>query len=98
MVRLVKHGLEKFGFESIENNDKSLSESQLDHEMVDRFVEMVVRVVLECRHGKGYCVVREIDDELVEEVEAIHVGKRMMVLDIDVEEGRFEGDEDGGEV
>ncbi|GJU73305.1 hypothetical protein Tco_1264710 [Tanacetum coccineum] len=80
MVRLVKHGLEKFGFESIDNNDKSLSESQLDHEMVDRFVEVVVKVVLECRHGKGYCVVKEIDDELVEEVEVIHVGKRMMVL------------------
>ncbi|GJR97484.1 hypothetical protein Tco_0269658 [Tanacetum coccineum] len=63
MVRLVKHSLEKFRFESINNNDKSLSESQLDHEMVDRFVEVVVEVVLECRHGKGYCVVKEIDDE-----------------------------------
>ncbi|GKD54273.1 hypothetical protein Tco_1287660, partial [Tanacetum coccineum] len=77
---------------SIGNNDKSLSESQLDHEMVDRFVEVVVKVVLECRK-----VVREIDDELVEEVDVIHVGRRVM-QDIDVEEGRFEGDEDGGEV
>ncbi|GJR74775.1 hypothetical protein Tco_0087140 [Tanacetum coccineum] len=74
---------------SIGNNDKSLSESQLDHEMVDRFVEVVVKVVLECRH-----VVREIDDELMEEVEL----GWWFEQDIDVEEERFEGDEDGGEV
>ncbi|GJZ86822.1 hypothetical protein Tco_0658432 [Tanacetum coccineum] len=59
MVRLVKHGLEEFGFEIIGDNDKSLSESQLDHEMVDRFVVVVVKVVLECRHWKGYCVYQE---------------------------------------
>ncbi|GKC13868.1 hypothetical protein Tco_1010650 [Tanacetum coccineum] len=94
MVRLVKHGLEEFGFES---------ESQLDHEMVDRFFVVVVKVVLECRHWKGYYVyqewlrfcevslsshlfegcrkvVRWIDDEFVEEVEVIHFGKKMMVF------------------
>ncbi|GKB75525.1 hypothetical protein Tco_0942420 [Tanacetum coccineum] len=78
---------------SIDNNDKSLSESQLHHEMVDRFVEVVVKVMLECRHGNGK-VAREIDDELVEEVEL----GWWFEQDIDVEEGRFEGDEDGGEV
>ncbi|GJW99880.1 hypothetical protein Tco_0183794 [Tanacetum coccineum] len=96
MVRLVKHGLEKFGFESIGNNDKSLSESQLDHEMVDRFFEVVLKVVLECRHGKGYCVVREINDELVEEVEKSWDGGLSKTLMF--EEGRFEGDEDGSKV
>ncbi|GJZ37348.1 hypothetical protein Tco_0583539 [Tanacetum coccineum] len=91
MARLVNYSLEKFGFESIGTNDKSLSESQLDHEMVDRFVEVVVNVVVEYRHWK---VVREIDDELVEEVEL----GWWFEQDIDVKEGRFEGDEDGGKV
>ncbi|GJU50589.1 hypothetical protein Tco_1220144 [Tanacetum coccineum] len=86
MVRLVKHSLEKFKFESIENNDKSLSESQLNHEMVDRFIEVVVK---DCKK-----VVKEIDDELVEEVEL----GWWFEQDIDVEDGRFEGDKDGGEV
>ncbi|GKE41794.1 hypothetical protein Tco_1469078 [Tanacetum coccineum] len=117
MVRLVKHGLEKFGFESIGNNDKSLSESQLDHEMVDRFVEVVVKVVLECRHGKGYCVCQECggdsclkeDDGFGLDVLRFHTCLTDILgfleklgwwfeQDIDVEEGRFEGDEDGGEV
>ncbi|GKB95493.1 hypothetical protein Tco_0981630 [Tanacetum coccineum] len=87
MVRLVKHGLEECGFESIGCNDKSLSENQLDHEMVDRFVEVVVKAVLEK-------VVREIDDELVEEVEL----EWWFEQDIDVEEKKVEEDEDGGEV
>ncbi|GKD71513.1 hypothetical protein Tco_1325603 [Tanacetum coccineum] len=51
MVRLVKHGMEEFRFES---------ERQLDHEMVDRFfMVVVVKVVLERRHWKGYYVYQE---------------------------------------
>ncbi|GKC21209.1 hypothetical protein Tco_1023359 [Tanacetum coccineum] len=117
MVRLVKHGLEKFGFKSIDNNDKSLSESQLDHEMVDRFVEVVVKVVLECRHGTGYCVCQECggdscwkeDDGFGLDVLRFHTCLTDFLgfletlgwwfeQDIDIEKGRFEGDEDGGEV
>ncbi|GJU65738.1 hypothetical protein Tco_1247573 [Tanacetum coccineum] len=104
MARLVKHGLEKFGFESIGNNDKRLSESQLDNEMVDRFVEVVVKVVLECRHGKGYSVRQEWLDVLHFHTCLTDILGFLEKLgwwfeqDIDIEEGRFEGDEDGGEV
>ncbi|GKE45130.1 hypothetical protein Tco_1472414 [Tanacetum coccineum] len=84
MVRLVKHGLKDYGFESISNNDKILSESQLNHEMVDRFV-----VVVGCKK-----VVRRFEDGYVDGMEL----ELWFEQDIDVEEGRFEGDEDGGEV
>nr|GEX24767.1 hypothetical protein [Tanacetum cinerariifolium] len=35
------------------NNDKSLSEIQLDHEKEDELVVVVVKVVCECRHWMG---------------------------------------------
>ncbi|GJS87380.1 hypothetical protein Tco_0770016 [Tanacetum coccineum] len=43
MVRLVKHDLKECGFEQTCNNDKSLSEIQLEHEKEDRFVVVVVK-------------------------------------------------------
>ncbi|GKC75395.1 hypothetical protein Tco_1126169 [Tanacetum coccineum] len=71
IAELLRSGID---FKSIDNNEKSLSEIQLDHEMVGRFVVVVVKVVLECRK-----MMKEMDDEFVREVEVIHFGKRMMV-------------------
>ncbi|GKD18657.1 hypothetical protein Tco_1207815 [Tanacetum coccineum] len=73
---------------SIGNNDKSLSESQLDHEMVDRFVEVVVKVVLNVGIGRVIMMCGCFLEKL----------ELLFEQDIDVEEGRFEGDEDGGKV
>nr|GEV48715.1 hypothetical protein [Tanacetum cinerariifolium] len=75
--------------ESIDNNYKSLSEIELDHEIVDRFVVVVVKVG--CRKMIG-----EIDDGLVGEVEKLGW---WFEQDIDDEGGRMkdEDDEDGGE-
>ncbi|GJX35529.1 hypothetical protein Tco_0247086 [Tanacetum coccineum] len=65
-MRLVTHDLEECEFENICNNDKSLSEIQLEHEKEDELVMMVVKVVheLDCR-----MVVKEIEDGLLEEME-----------------------------
>ncbi|GKE87165.1 hypothetical protein Tco_1564640 [Tanacetum coccineum] len=46
-MRLVKHGLEECKFENTCNNDKSLSEIQLEHEKEDELVVVVVKVVIE---------------------------------------------------
>ncbi|GJV84231.1 hypothetical protein Tco_1524129 [Tanacetum coccineum] len=69
---------------------ESSSENQLDHEMVDRFVVVVVKAVLECRHWKSYCVYQEWWRccEL----------EWWFEQDIDVEEKKVEEDENGGEV
>ncbi|GJY33549.1 hypothetical protein Tco_0418018 [Tanacetum coccineum] len=100
------------------NNDKNLSEIQLEHEKEDEFVVVVVKVVHECRHCMDLCVnqewwrccgvgwsfdllrdymmvVKEIVGRLLEEEEKM---KWWFEQDIDKEEARFEGDEDGGEV
>ncbi|GKA45175.1 hypothetical protein Tco_0737971 [Tanacetum coccineum] len=58
-MRLVKHGLEECEFENTCNNDKSLSEIQLEHEKEDELVVVVVKVM----------VVKEIEDGLLEEIE-----------------------------
>ncbi|GJU50957.1 hypothetical protein Tco_1220512 [Tanacetum coccineum] len=65
-MRLVKHGLEECEFENTCNNDKNLSEIQLEHEREDELVVVVVKVVheLDCR-----MVVKEIEDGLLEEIE-----------------------------
>nr|GEV66272.1 ribonuclease H-like domain-containing protein [Tanacetum cinerariifolium] len=65
-VRLVKHGLEECEFERIYNNDKSLSESQLEHEREDELVMVIVKVVHELDYRM---VVKEIEDVLLEEME-----------------------------
>ncbi|GJS31722.1 hypothetical protein Tco_0492342 [Tanacetum coccineum] len=59
-MRLVKHGLEECEFENTCNNDKSLSEIQLEHEKEDELVVVVVKVM----------VVKEIEDGILEEIEA----------------------------
>ncbi|GJW04214.1 hypothetical protein Tco_1563070 [Tanacetum coccineum] len=64
-------------------NEKSLSESQLNHEMVDRFVVVVVKVVLMCKHWRK--VVRRFEDGHVEEMEL----EWWFEQDIDVEERRL---------
>ncbi|GJS15899.1 hypothetical protein Tco_0410371 [Tanacetum coccineum] len=53
------------------NNDKNLSEIQLEHEKEDELVVVVVKVVHECRHLIVDCmmVVKEIEDGLLEEIE-----------------------------
>ncbi|GJY64347.1 hypothetical protein Tco_0465807, partial [Tanacetum coccineum] len=63
--RLVTHGLEGYEFEKTCNNDKNLSEVQLEHEKEDELVAVVVKVV----HELDYMVaVKEIENELLEEV------------------------------
>nr|GEW00414.1 hypothetical protein [Tanacetum cinerariifolium] len=70
------------------NNDKKLSEIQLEHENEDELVAVVVKVVheLDCM-----MVVKEIENGLLEEVEKL---ERWFEQDID-DEG--EEDEGGGE-
>nr|GEV11318.1 retrovirus-related Pol polyprotein from transposon TNT 1-94 [Tanacetum cinerariifolium] len=72
-MRLVTHGLEGYEFENTCNNDKNLSEIQLEHEKEDELVKVVVKVVheLDCM-----MVVKEIEDRLLEEMEASHFGKK----------------------
>nr|GEX58350.1 hypothetical protein [Tanacetum cinerariifolium] len=43
-MRLVTHGLEGYEFENTCNNDKNLSEIQLEHKKEDRLVTVVVKV------------------------------------------------------
>ncbi|GJS73671.1 hypothetical protein Tco_0706512 [Tanacetum coccineum] len=59
--------------QNICNNDKSLSEIQLEHEKEDELVVVVVKVVheLDCM-----MVVKEIEDELLEEMEVSLFGKK----------------------
>ncbi|GJR63121.1 hypothetical protein Tco_1505283 [Tanacetum coccineum] len=59
-MRLVTHGLEGYEFENTCNNDKNLSEIQLEHEKEDELVAVVVKVVHACRHwigsgGESFC-------------------------------------------
>ncbi|GJV85773.1 hypothetical protein Tco_1525671 [Tanacetum coccineum] len=65
-MRLVPHDLEEYKFENICNNDKSLSEIQLEHEKEDELVMVVVKVVHELDYRM---VVKEIEDGLLEEIE-----------------------------
>nr|GEV81411.1 hypothetical protein [Tanacetum cinerariifolium] len=54
------------------NNDKNLSEIQLEHEKEDKLVAMVVKVVHECKHWmeKLECwFQQDIDDERGEDKE-----------------------------
>ncbi|GJT25176.1 hypothetical protein Tco_0895113, partial [Tanacetum coccineum] len=55
------------------NNDKNLSENQLEHEKEDELVAVVGKVVHECRHWivDYMMVVKEIENELLEEVEKL---------------------------
>ncbi|GJU00511.1 hypothetical protein Tco_1110849 [Tanacetum coccineum] len=64
-MRLVTHGLEECEFANTCNNDKNLSEIELEHEKEDELVVVVVKVVheLDCR-----MVVKEIKDRLLEEM------------------------------
>ncbi|GKC89028.1 hypothetical protein Tco_1149677 [Tanacetum coccineum] len=89
MVRLVKHGLKECGFES---------ESQLDHEIVDRFVVVVVKVVLVVGIGRIGDVMK-VDDDFGMDVflfqtcltDILGFLEKLELLfeqDIDVEEGR----------
>nr|GEV72274.1 Gag protease polyprotein [Tanacetum cinerariifolium] len=90
-MRLVTHGLEGYGFENTCNNDKNLSKIQLEHEKKDELVAVVMKVVheLDCM-----MVVKEIENELLEEVEKL---EWWFEQDIDDEEEEDEEDEDGGE-
>ncbi|GKB44955.1 CNGC15b-like protein [Tanacetum coccineum] len=67
------------------NNDKSLSEIQLGHEMEDKLVVVAVKVVHELDYRM---VVREIEDVLLEDMEQ----------DIDDDEKEDKEDEDGSKV
>ncbi|GJW61800.1 hypothetical protein Tco_0111135 [Tanacetum coccineum] len=74
------------------NNDKNLSEIQLEHEKEDELVAVVVKVVheLDCM-----MVVKEIENGLLEEVDVslLEVG---MVFEQDIDDEGEENEEDGG--
>ncbi|GJV36348.1 retrovirus-related pol polyprotein from transposon TNT 1-94 [Tanacetum coccineum] len=79
------------------NNDKNLSEIQLEHEKEDELVAVVVKVVHECRHWIVGCmmVVKEIENGLLEEVEKL---EWWFEQDIDDEGEEDEKGKGGGEV
>ncbi|GJX08961.1 hypothetical protein Tco_0198820 [Tanacetum coccineum] len=66
-MRLVTHDLEGCEFENTYNNNKSLSEIQLEHEKEDELVVVVVKV--------------EIEDGILEEMEVSLFGKKVMILE-----------------
>ncbi|GKC37625.1 hypothetical protein Tco_1050009 [Tanacetum coccineum] len=86
--RLVTHGLEGFEFKKIYNNDKNLSEIQLEHEKEDELVAVVVKVVHELN---CMMVVKEIENRLLEEVEKLE-----WWLEQDIDDEGEEDEEDGG--
>nr|GEV36065.1 hypothetical protein [Tanacetum cinerariifolium] len=95
MSGLVTYDLEGQEFEKTCNNDKSLSEIQLEHEKEDEFVVMVMKVVDECRDCM--MVVKNIVNRLLEKVEVILFGKKFEQY-IDDEEEEDEEGEGGSEV
>ncbi|GJS36159.1 reverse transcriptase domain-containing protein [Tanacetum coccineum] len=78
-VTLDDEGEVTIGFKNIGNNDKNLSENQLEHEREDELVVMVVKVVHELDYRM---VVKENKDVLLEEMEVSHFEKKQ---DIDGE-------------
>nr|GEU84858.1 hypothetical protein [Tanacetum cinerariifolium] len=90
-MRLVTHGLEGYKFKNTCNNDKNLSEIQLEHEKDNELVAVVVKVV----HEYGMMVVKEIENGLLEEVEKLEWWFKQ---DIDDEGEEDEENEGGGEV
>ncbi|GJW53191.1 hypothetical protein Tco_0097276 [Tanacetum coccineum] len=52
-MRLVTHGLEGYEFENTYNNEKNISEIQLEHGKEDELVAVVVKVIHKCRHWMG---------------------------------------------
>nr|GEV36064.1 RNA-directed DNA polymerase, eukaryota [Tanacetum cinerariifolium] len=89
MSGLVTCDLEGQEFEKSCNNDKILSEIQLEHEKDDEFVMVVMKVMDKCRDCM--MVVKKIVNSLLKEVEVSLFGKKFE-QDIDDEE---EGDEEG---
>nr|GEW64171.1 putative ribonuclease H-like domain-containing protein [Tanacetum cinerariifolium] len=88
------------------NNDKNLSEVQLEHEKEDKFMVVVVKETLGGRGGESFW---ERGDDFGEDVLRFHTCLTDILgfleklewwfeQDIDKEEERFEEDEDGGEV
>nr|GEX28164.1 hypothetical protein [Tanacetum cinerariifolium] len=77
--RLLTYGLEGYEFEKTCNNDKNLSEIQLEHDKEDELVAVVVKVVHELN---CMMVVKEIKNELLEEVDKMEL---WFEQDIDVE-------------
>nr|GEW70468.1 hypothetical protein [Tanacetum cinerariifolium] len=75
------------------NNDKNLSEIQLEHEKKDELVAVVVKVVHELNY---MMVVKEIENELLEEVEVSHFGKKKLEwwLEQDMDDERERDEED----
>nr|GEY86025.1 integrase, catalytic region, zinc finger, CCHC-type, peptidase aspartic, catalytic [Tanacetum cinerariifolium] len=65
-MRLVTLGLEECEFKNTCNNDKNLSEIQLEHKREDELVVVVVKVVHELDYRM---VVKEIKDEFLKEIE-----------------------------
>ncbi|GJW62260.1 hypothetical protein Tco_0111595 [Tanacetum coccineum] len=81
-MRLVTHSLEGCEFENTCNNDKNLSEIQLEHEKEDELVAVVVKV--------------EIENELLEEVEKFRWWFEQDIDDERKEIEEDEEDEDSG--
>ncbi|GJX04342.1 hypothetical protein Tco_0190258, partial [Tanacetum coccineum] len=72
------------GFKNTCNNDKTLSEIQLEHEREDELVIVVVRVVHELDYRM---VVKEIEDGLLEEIERSLNGGLSKTLMVKNEDG-----------
>nr|GFA38539.1 hypothetical protein [Tanacetum cinerariifolium]GFA39548.1 hypothetical protein [Tanacetum cinerariifolium] len=86
--RSMTHGLEGYEFKKTCNNDKNLSEIQLEHEKEGELVAVVVKVVheLDCM-----MVVKEIENELLVEVEKLE-----WWFEQDIDDEGEEDEEDGG--
>nr|GEU85697.1 hypothetical protein [Tanacetum cinerariifolium] len=82
--------MSRLPLDKICNNDKSLSEIQLEHEREDEFVVVVVKMVHEYRDCM--MVVKEIVNRLLEEEEKL---EWWFEQDIDVEE-EYDEEGDGG--
>nr|GFB70577.1 hypothetical protein [Tanacetum cinerariifolium] len=90
--RLVTYGLEGYEFEKTCNNDKNLSQIQLKDVKEDELVVVVVKVVheLDCM-----MVVKEIENEILEDVEKL---KWWFEQEINDEGEEDEEDKGGDEV
>ncbi|GJZ93419.1 hypothetical protein Tco_0665484 [Tanacetum coccineum] len=106
MSGLVTHDLEGHEFEKTCNNDKSLSEIQLEHEKEDEFVVVVVKATLGRSGGKSF---REEGDDFGVDILHFHTCLTNILgflekfewwfeQDIDDEEEEYKEGDGGSEV
>ncbi|GKA53599.1 hypothetical protein Tco_0746914 [Tanacetum coccineum] len=93
---LVTHGLDGFG-ENTCNNDRNLSEIQLEHEKEDELVAVMVKVVHECRHWMGYGLY-DVENGIEMKTLGEEVEKLEWWFEQDINDEGDEDEEGGGEV